>query len=105
MGLEPIGSSCLAAGAALCLALPPAVLPAVMPRDGEPIALYVAPWSDPDRLLDRVAAADGRFVSIGPRWIVVRGGPGLAARLRGVGAWHGLRAGAPFCGRTTTARP
>jgi|SRR5579863_4903101 len=60
------------------------------PRHASEVAAVFAPWSTPESVIRRVAAADGRIVRQGTLSgiVVVHGdGRGLAARLYAAGAW------------------
>ncbi len=81
---------------ALCLA-PAALLPALMPTDGDRVGVVVMPWMTTVSATELIASAGGRFLSIGDRWIVADGAPGFVSRLYAVGLIHAVSADAVTC--------
>ncbi len=81
---------------ALCMA-PAALLPALMPMEGDRIGILVLPWMTAVSATERIAVAGGRFLSIGDRWIVAEGGPGFVSRLHAAGLIHAVSADAVTC--------
>lgn len=76
---------------AFCLAvLAGILLIGLSPRSGGPVAVMVAPWQPASRVMEIVAAADGRYVRSGVAdWIIVASSShsDFVGRLYSAGAW------------------
>lgn len=85
-------------GLLLVLALlPVALVPSIIPVNGEPVGIVVPPWSSMSMVAAKVAAAGGTFLSANDRVVIARGGPDFLNALRHQGVFHAIRASAATC--------